>query len=160
MSLFFFFCFFFSPPPLSELISRYLHTGLLHFSTSCWSSIQARYIMAVNDNSERETCVLTVRVVVVLIINFHLHCLAPALECKQTPLPGSAKTHGRKNEIPAWKNTTEWILYRGWLALSPQRKKAPGYFVCRVCMFSSHSPQMHTFKFIGDSKFSCPGCNP
>lgn len=29
--------------------------------------------------------------VFVLLFDFHLHCLAPAVECKQAPLPGSAK---------------------------------------------------------------------
>lgn len=33
-------------------------------------------------------------VVFVLLLDFHLHCLAPALECKQDPLPGSVQRQG------------------------------------------------------------------
>lgn len=44
-----------------------------------------------------DVCDVTIRVsvaecvVFVLLFDFHLHCLAPAVECKRAPLPGSAK---------------------------------------------------------------------
>lgn len=33
-------------------------------------------------------------VFVLLFVDFHLHCFAPAVECKQAPLPGSAREGG------------------------------------------------------------------
>lgn len=39
-------------------------------------------------------------VVFVLLFDFHLHCLAPALECKQDPLPGSVKGEGGSYNQP------------------------------------------------------------
>lgn len=38
-------------------------------------------------------------VVFVLLLDFHLHCLAPAPECKQDPLPGSVWRQGSLQSV-------------------------------------------------------------
>lgn len=97
-------------PHLSELISRYiyLHPGSARFISARVHSCSLHlYIMVMNGSFclYQDVYDLTISVsvaecvVFVLLFDFHLHCLAPALECKQDPLPGSVKGDGGVHTI-------------------------------------------------------------
>ena len=124
---------FFFFPPLSELISRYNCTSAQLIFYFILKLIHAVYIKVKNgsfclDQSE-DMYDLTIRVsvaecaVFVLIFDFHLHCLVPALECKQAPLPGSAKRLGAIT-LSAWlhidmqrhlySNILSWAASNDW----------------------------------------------
>lgn len=120
-SVFFFF------PPLSELISRYNCKPAQLIFYFMLELIHAVYIKVMNGSfcleRTEDMYDLTIRVsvaecaVFVLLFDFHLHCLAPALECKQAPLPGSAKRLGAITQS-AWlhkdmQNTFLQILLNG-----------------------------------------------
>lgn len=121
-------------PPLSGLISWFIYTlhfklditldRLNSFSTWCASSFmrftlwswRADFFLCYSEDAYDLTITVTVAEcnVFVLLFDFHLHCLAPAEECKQAPLPGSAKRGGNNTMSSAtYKDKSDQILWLG-----------------------------------------------